>query len=602
MLLLMKSSRSIFRNPYFSLLRTAWTYAREERGRYRRIYTFFTLSNLVYALEPVLWGWFIDMLQKHNTGILRYAWLYAGGYLLIRMTDWAFHGPARIQERELAFNLGRNYLHEMYHKTLHLPVKWHQENHSGATINRVRKAYEALKGFFENGFMYFHTLAKFLFSFGAMIYFSPVFGSLAIAFGFLVFWVILLFDRPFIAAVRETNEREHTVSAKLFDSLSNIITVITLRLERRMEKGLLNSVDDVLPPFRQKVRINEWKWFTVEVLIGIIYTTILLGYVYQNWNPAVAFPIGGLVTLMAYVGRFTGVFQNFAWQYTQIVSYHTDVTTANNIVEAFVGHHRPDDPQRLPDNWREISIRSLHFQHQLEQDTHDDKVHGLFDLALRIRRGQKIALIGESGSGKSTLLALLRGLYQPQPGFELRIDGQPEKTFSPINHSVTLFPQEPEIFENTIAYNITLGLPFPEEEVLAVCDAAHFTSVAAGLPNGFGSNIKEKGVNLSGGQRQRLALARGILAARDSSIVLLDEPTSSVDPKTEMVIYDQLFETFRDKAVVSSLHRLHLLGKFDYVYVMDNGRVMDEGTFEDLRAGSAIFQELWRHQEETTIV
>ena len=223
-------------------------------------------------------------------------------------------------------------------------------------------------------------------------------------------------------------------------------------------------------------------------------------------------------------------------------------------------------------------------------------------MALRIRKGQKIALIGESGSGKSTLLALLRGLYQPQSDFELRIDDLAENSFAAINHSVTLFPQEPEIFENTIAYNITLGLPFTEEEVMEVCNAAHFSSVVASLPKGFESNIKEKGVNLSGGQRQRLALARGILAARDNSIVLLDEPTSSVDPKTETLIYDQLFATFRKKAIVSSLHRLHLLGKFDYVYIMDNGAVVGEGTFDKLKENSSIFQELWRHQEKATEV
>lgn len=595
----MKSTRSIFSNPYFSLMRTAWSYAKEERKRYRTIYLRFTLSNLIHALEPIIWGLFIDALQKQGVGVLRHSWMYVAAYLLILLADWAFHGPARIYERELAFNLSRNFLQEMYHKTIHLPVKWHQENHSGATINRVRKAYEALKNFFDQGFMYFHTLAKFLFSFGAIVYFSPVFGTASILLGVGIFWVILKFDKPFIAAVRETNEREHVVSAKLFDSLSNIITVITLRLERRMEKGLLQSVDNVLPPFNRKIRINEWKWFTVSILIGFMYTGILLGYMYQNWTPGAIFPIGGLVTLMAYVGRFTGVFHNFAWQYTQIVSYHTDVTTAEKIIHAYDQHHRPDDQQRLPTNWRQIDVRDLNFQHQLEQEVKDGKIHGLQQLAFRINRGKKIALIGESGSGKSTLLALLRGLYQPQEGFKLTIDGSEQPPFTAINHSVTLFPQEPEIFENTIAYNITLGLPFPEEEVQTVCNTAHFSSVVASLPKGFESNIKEKGVNLSGGQRQRLALARGILAARDSSIVLLDEPTSSVDPKTELVIYDQLFEIFKDKAVVSSLHRLHLLGKFDYVYIMDHGRIIDEGTFESLRANSTIFQELWRHQEET---
>ncbi len=108
----------------------------------------------------------------------------------------------------------------------------------------------------------------------------------------------------------------------------------------------------------------------------------------------------------------------------------------------------------------------------------------------------------------------------------------------------------------------------------------------------------EKGVNLSGGQKQRLALARGILAAKSSDIILLDEPTSSVDPKTEVLIYEKLFEECKDKAVVSSLHRLYLLKYFDYVYVLKDGRIADEGNFSDLKNRSAIFMELWKHQED----
>jgi ABC-type multidrug transport system fused ATPase/permease subunit len=111
------------------------------------------------------------------------------------------------------------------------------------------------------------------------------------------------------------------------------------------------------------------------------------------------------------------------------------------------------------------------------------------------------------------------------------------------------------------------------------------------------SHIKEKGVNLSGGQKQRLALARGILAAQESDIVLMDEPTSSVDPKTELLIYQHLFEEFKDKVIISSLHRLHLLPFFDHIYVLDNGRIVAEGDFDTLRKNSLAFQLLWEHQE-----
>jgi ATP-binding cassette, subfamily B, bacterial len=155
--------------------------------------------------------------------------------------------------------------------------------------------------------------------------------------------------------------------------------------------------------------------------------------------------------------------------------------------------------------------------------------------------------------------------------------------------------------KNTIAYNITLGLPFEEKDIENVSDTAHFSEVVEQLPKGLESNIQEKGVNLSGGQKQRLALARGILAARESQVVLMDEPTSSVDPKTEALIYEKLFKAFSDKAVISSLHRLHLLRYFDYVYILEKGKIVDQGTFEYLRHESPIFQELWKHQEDINI-
>ncbi len=589
---------TILQNPYLSLLGTAWSYAGKEKKRYLLIYSMFTMSNILHGLTPILWGWFINELQKQGAQVLRSAWIYVGLYLLLHFLDWAFHGKARIMERELAFNLSKNFLQEMYHKAVHLPVKWHQDNHSGATINRIRKAYEALSEFFQNGFMYLGVLAKFLFSFGAMLYFSPLFGSLAIVFGVCIVLVILKFDKPFIAALNESNEKQHIVSSTLFDSLSNIITVITLRLEKRMEAGLLGKVMNVFPPFKRQVVINEWKWFTVDTLVTMIYFTILIGFLYQNYVPGETFLIGGLVALMVYVERFTGVFHDVAWQYTQIVQFHTDVQTAKNIVRAFEDRHLPEDVNLLPPDWKTLQISQLSFDHNA-QDNNGKAVQGLRNVAIRLEKGKKIAFIGESGSGKSTLLALLRGLYPPKEGVRISIDQQRDHSdLNIISSQVTLFPQEPEIFENTIEYNITLGLPFEQQELDEITKVVHFAEVAQQLPNGYESSIQEKGVNLSGGQKQRLALARGVLAAKESSIILLDEPTSSVDPKTELEIYQQLFDSFEDKVVVSALHRLHLLSKFDYVYVMGNGEIIDEGTFDDLLAKSPVFQELWKHQEE----
>jgi len=587
-------------NPYISLMKTAWRYAKQEKSQYILVYSLFILASGSFALYPLLYGWFINALQKGDAQHLRYALIYVGLYFLMKLVEWGLHGPARILERKLAFNLSRNYLQELYHQTLHLPVKWQQDNHSGATINRIRKAYEALKDFFQNGFMYFYALAKFISSFVAMIVFSPLFGGIGIVLGAITVWIIFKFDKPFIQSVDDTNEKEHVVSSTLFDSLSNIITVITLRLEKRMEKSLLEKVKDVYAPFMRSVKINEWKWFAADMLVVLIYCVNIAGYVYQNTMPGQVFMLGGLVTLIGFVNQFTSVFHDVAWQYTQIVQYNTNIQTARSISEAYQQNHLPDGASNLPEDWKKISIRDLNFTHK-EKYSSEERAQSLHDIQLSIEKGKRIALIGESGSGKSTLMALLRGLYEPESGIKVTVDNKIASDINSLQDSVTLFPQEPEIFENTIEHNISLGLPFEEKDIMAVCETAHFTEVVRQLPNGLQSNIQEKGVNLSGGQKQRLALARGILAAKSCDIVLLDEPTSSVDPKTEIQIYEKLFAECKDKAIVSSLHRLYLLSYFDYVYVLRSGRVVDEGTFEELKANSSIFKELWRHQEEKMV-
>jgi ATP-binding cassette, subfamily B, bacterial len=592
-------------NPYISLLRTAWRYARREKKKYALVYAMFVMAYIVISLNPLLFGWFLDKLQHSTNGILHYALLYIAGYISIKFVQWCFHGPARVMERSLSFNLSRNFLQEKYHQVLHLPVKWHQDHHSGATINRVRKAYESLRDFFDHGFMYVYAIMKFVVSVGAMLYFIPFYGTIAIGLGILNILIIRKFDRPFVKALNEVNEKEHVVSATLFDSLSNIMTVITLRLERSMETGLMNKVRAIFRPFRRSFVINEWKWFVAEMIIVLIYGLIAFGYVYQKWIPGTLFPIGGLAALLLYVNQFCSVFQDIAWQYTEIVQYNTNVQTAAVISDAYAEQHRADRPDGLPYDWKAVTLHGLNFSHQPSYDA-GQHAQSLHDLHLTIRRGRRIALIGESGSGKTTLLAILRGLYQPEPGFRIDVEtssqpappDEPKTWLDRLNEAVTLFPQEPEIFENTIAYNITLGLPFSEPEILRVCETAHFTEVIHNLPQGLESDIREKGVNLSGGQKQRLALARGILAARDSGLVLLDEPTSSVDPRTEAMIYDGLFNTFSDKAIISSIHRLHQLPRFDYIYVLHQGRIAAEGSFEDLRAHSPIFRDLWRHQEE----
>lgn len=220
-------------------------------------------------------------------------------------------------------------------------------------------------------------------------------------------------------------------------------------------------------------------------------------------------------------------------------------------------------------------------------------------VAMTIKKGERIAVIGESGGGKSTFLKLFRDLYHPKH-VELIIDNKKTKeNFASIRDSISLIPQDPEIFATTIRENITVGVEYADNIIKQYTDAACFSDVVARLPHGLESSIVEKGVNLSGGEKQRLALVRGLLASQDKEIVLLDEPTSSVDMTNELNIYQNIFSLFGGKTIISSIHRLHLLSLFDTIYFFKNGKIIASGSFTELKERSKDFQDLWNRYLET---
>lgn len=401
-----------------------------------------------------------------------------------------FSWTGAVMERQLAFSLSRNFMEEVYHKILHLPVQWHQDNHSGSTINKLRKSYEALKDFFQHGFIYFYCFGKFFFSFVAMLYFSPLFGFIGVLLGIATIWIIAKFDKVFISSLKEVNEREHEVSSTLFDSLSNIITVITLRLEKRIQTTFMGKLMAMYPPFKRNVSVNEWKWFTAQMMVGLIYAVTTLGYLYQHWNTGEAFFIGGLVVLVGYVNQFTSVFNDIASHYTQIMKYNTELQNITDVEQAYDKMHPASIEKRLPVHWQSLTIEHLNF-YRGDTLTRPRPV-GIHDLSMRIERGQRIALIGESGGGKSTLLALLRGLFYPESKTFITINDTEVADFESIANTVTLLPQDPEIFENTILYNITLGLNFTGEEVKKACEVAQFDGVINQLPNGLELTFRKK--------------------------------------------------------------------------------------------------------------
>ncbi len=526
------------------LYRTLWHYA---AGDQRRVVLFMALLIVAQALKlaiPYLSGAAVEAMQaKGNEALGAAAWDMALIFLAC-VASWALHGPARVLERFVAIRIRERFADTLYAKATSLPLDWHEHHHSGETIERVQKSGSALFGFAQNQFVYLQNTVSLVGPIAAIFVLSVPTGVAALASYALIALMLVRFDRVMIRLNHAQNQAQARYAATLVDCLGNIATVLTLRLAGPTRRLVAARLGAVFAPLRSSIVLNEAKWCAVDLL------------------------------------------SNMAGNYQDLVGYQTDLRCTDVITAAAA---RLPCGDAAPAAWREIRIEKLDFAYLGKRRGQA----ALRDVSLTLRRGDRIALVGESGSGKSTLLRVLAGLYRAD-GASFVIDGKNRPAVADLGAIATLAPQDPEIFAGSIAHNLTFGIEHDPAAIRHACELAMFTPVVESLPGGLDTEIAERGLNLSGGQKQRLAVARAILAAQHSSLILLDEPTSSLDPATEAEVYANLFAALRDACVVSSLHRLHLLERFDRVVLMADGRILDVGAAAELLEREPHFRELWR--------
>ena len=247
----------------------------------------------------------------------------------------------------------------------------------------------------------------------------------------------------------------------------------------------------------------------------------------------------------------------------------------------------PLNPVPLPPARGEIAFDNVTFSYPTRPDS-----EALKDFSLAVKPGEVVALVGPSGAGKSTVFQLLLRFYDPKQG-AIRVDGVDVKSaaLSALRERFALVSQEPVIFSGSVAENVRYGnLNATDEEVRAACDAAHVTEFATALPKGLETELGERGVRLSGGQRQRVAIARAILA--DRPVLLLDEATSSLDAESEVLVTDAIERLARKHTTLIIAHRLSTVQSADRIVVIDEGRVMEQGTHAELMVNSPLYSRL----------
>jgi ATP-binding cassette subfamily B protein len=254
----------------------------------------------------------------------------------------------------------------------------------------------------------------------------------------------------------------------------------------------------------------------------------------------------------------------------------------------------PALPRPLPVPARgDVSFENIRFAYPTRPDA--SAVDGV---SFKVSAGEKVAIVGPSGAGKSTLFHLLLRFYDPVSG-EILVDGVPIKAADPreVRSRIALVPQEAVAFAASARENIRFGRPEASDaEVERASDLAHASEFIRRLPGGFEAQLGERGVTLSGGQRQRIAIARAIL--RDAPLLLLDEATSALDAESETLVQTALEELMRHRTTLVIAHRLATVLSCDRILVMDQGRIVEQGTHASLVAAGGLYARLARLQFE----
>ena len=222
----------------------------------------------------------------------------------------------------------------------------------------------------------------------------------------------------------------------------------------------------------------------------------------------------------------------------------------------------------------------------------DVEVHALRGVDLTVTRGEFLSVVGPSGSGKTTVLNLIMRFFDPDTG-SVMLDGVDLRklSFASLRKAVALVDQDPLLFKGTVAANLAYAAPeSTEEQIVAAARAANIHELIAALPQGFQSEIGERGVTVSGGEKQRLCLARALLV--DPKVLLLDEATSALDSASEQLIQDSLDRNLKDKSAVIVAHRLSTVRHVDRIVVLDAGCIVDQGSHDQLIGRCRLYQDL----------
>lgn len=563
-----------------------YRYVAEKRLLFGSFLVVAVLSVIANSLTPYFYKLFVDSIQNSDFDrLLTVLYWYVGikvVHMLLHSLDFTL-GDAN------AVGAGIKLRTDVVKKIHDLDFSFHSKKSTGSLISAIKRGDGAFWSLFHS---IHHNFLAVIVGVSVMFFFLRDFDYrinaiiiVSFAIGIVITKLVVSHN---IKVRKEFNKSEDELSGVITDNIINYETVKLFAKERWERKRLAGKFKS----WKSKLWRYIYSFRILDVSIGTVVNVAIFLVLYLTMQDAIeqTISVGDFVLIAGYVNAIFPQLFNVVWASREIAKDYADIEKYISFLDLEVEIKDPVNPKRLANPRGEIVFDNVSF-------SYDRKSRAVKNIKLKIRPGESVAFVGSSGVGKTTLTKLLMRFYDVDTG-KITIDGISIKDFtkSYLRSLMGVVPQEPVMFNNTILFNIKYGnSSASEEQVIAAAKMANLNSFVLGLKKGYLTNVGERGIKLSGGQKQRLAIARMILS--NPKIIIFDEATSQLDSENEKLIQDAFWNVASGKTTLIIAHRLSTAARADRIVVMDKGRIVEEGSHNELvRKENGVYRKFWELQ------